>query len=156
MELRKKVKLKGNDFYMVGGMGHSSSVALGISLNSSKKTICLDGDGSLLMHFGSLVTSGFFAKKNFKHLLLNNYSHESVGGQRTNIEKVKFKDLTKAVGYKKYIHLKNRKEIYSKVKLFLKSSGPVFCEASILQGSDKNLMRPKSLHKIKEVFMKNV
>ena len=39
----------GNDFYMVGGMGHTSSVALGYSLSNNKKTICIDGDGSFLM-----------------------------------------------------------------------------------------------------------
>ena len=41
----------GKDFYMVGGMGHTSSVSLGYSLKSSKQVICLDGDGSFLMHF---------------------------------------------------------------------------------------------------------
>ena len=30
---------------MVGGMGHTSSVALGYSFNRNK-TICVDGDGS--------------------------------------------------------------------------------------------------------------
>ena len=42
------------DFYMVGGMGHSASVALGYALHSNKSTYCLDGDGSVLMHLGSL------------------------------------------------------------------------------------------------------
>ena len=37
-------------------MGHTSSLALGFSLNNEKKVICLDGDGSLLMHMGSLTT----------------------------------------------------------------------------------------------------
>ena len=49
MYLREKYKFRnGNDFYMVGGMGHTSSVALGYSLSSKKKTICIDGDGSFL------------------------------------------------------------------------------------------------------------
>ena len=40
MELRKKFNFnKGKDFYMVGGMGHSSSVAVGYALNSKKKGI---------------------------------------------------------------------------------------------------------------------
>ena len=37
---------KGSDFYMVGGMGHSSIVSLGVSLKTKKNVICLDGDGS--------------------------------------------------------------------------------------------------------------
>ena len=53
---------------MVGGMGHTSSVALGYSLSTNKKTICVDGDGSFLMHLGSIKTAGTFAKKNFKYV----------------------------------------------------------------------------------------
>ena len=45
---------------MVGGMGHTSSVALGYSLSSKNKTICIDGDSSLLMHLGSIKTAGIF------------------------------------------------------------------------------------------------
>ena len=48
---------------MVGGMGHSSSVSLGYSLASNEQTICLDGDGSMLMHLGSLFTLGIYGKK---------------------------------------------------------------------------------------------
>ena len=85
MYLRDKYKIKNSsDFYMVGGMGHTASVALGYSLSSKKKIICMDGDGSLLMHLGSIKTAGTFANKNFKYILLNNNSHDSVGGQNTH------------------------------------------------------------------------
>ena len=90
---------------MVGGMGHSSMVALGTSLFTKNQTICLDGDGSMLMHLGSLNTSGLNANKNFKHILLNNNSHESVGGQITNADKVDFRKLTKS--YWKPLFLKH-------------------------------------------------
>ena len=51
MYLRNKHMLNNSsDFYMVGGMGHTASVALGYSLSSKKKIICIDGDGSFLMH----------------------------------------------------------------------------------------------------------
>ena len=42
MQIRKEKKLfKGEDFYMVGGMGHASMVSLGYSLNSKKKNYLL-------------------------------------------------------------------------------------------------------------------
>ena len=72
------------------------------SLYNKNKTICLDGDGSLLMHMGSLLTAGKFASKNFKHILLNNNSHESVGGQKTYIEKLNLKNIVK-----NFIQVKN-------------------------------------------------
>ena len=76
---------------MVGGMGHSSMVSLGYSLFSKNQTLCLDGDGSIMMHMGSLANIGNFANKNFKHILLNNYGHESVGGQKLIRKKLNFK-----------------------------------------------------------------
>ena len=82
MYLREKYKFKNTkDFYMVGGMGHTSSVALGYSLSSKNKTICIDGDGSLLMHLGSIKTVGTFANKNFKYILLNNNAHMAPGNK---------------------------------------------------------------------------
>ena len=64
MNIHKIKKTK--DFYMVGGMGHTSSVALGYSLSTRNKTICIDGDGSFLMHLGSIKSIATFANKNFK------------------------------------------------------------------------------------------
>jgi len=157
MEVRKKYRSnKGNDFYMVGGMGHSASMSLGVSLGSSKTTICFDGDGSLLMHLGSMATIGFFGNQNFKHVLFNNNAHESVGGQTTNARRINFEQLSKSMGYKKYILIKNKKRLAAKINTFLKSKGPVFLQILIDQGSIQNLMRPKNLISIKKKFMKNV
>ena len=45
MYIRRKYNIKNSDdFYMIGGMGHTTSVALGYSLFSKNKTICIDGD----------------------------------------------------------------------------------------------------------------
>ena len=51
------------DFYVVGSMGHTSQIALGISINNTKQIICLDGDGAALMHLGSLAMIGSLKKK---------------------------------------------------------------------------------------------
>ena len=61
----------------------TSSVALGVSMQN-KKVICIDGDGSLIMHMGSLLTNSVYSNRKFKHIVLNNNSHESVGGYKTN------------------------------------------------------------------------
>ena len=57
-QIRGNKKYKnGRDFYMVGGMGHTSSVALGYSLFSHKQTVCMDGDGYILMHLEHFLFS---------------------------------------------------------------------------------------------------
>ncbi len=157
MQIRSKIdNKKGNDFYMVGGMGHSAMVALGASLFTKKQTICLDGDGSILMHLGSLTTSGIYGNKNFKHILFNNNSHESVGGQPTNAFDINFNKLTKSLNYKKFYLIKNKNNLNKKLKTFLKSNGPSFLEIKIKNGSLSNLTRPKNLIKIKNNFMNKV
>ena len=144
---------KGSDFYMVGGMGHSSIVSLGVSLKTKKNVICLDGDGSFLMHLGSIATISKIAGKNFKHVLFNNYSHESVGGQTTNIDKLNIKNLVLSSGYKRYFKIKAKKQVSLKLEKFLKLKGPSFLEINISSGSLKNLKRPKNLQAVKKKFM---
>ena len=153
-QIRKDKKYKnGKDFYMVGGMGHSSMMSLGYSLGSKKQVICLDGDGSLIMHMGSLISTGLKSKSNFKHILLNNGSHESVGGQKIDTFKVNFKNISKGFGYKNYYLAKNNLSFNQNLKYFLKSKGPSFFEIYIRSESIKNLSRPKDLIKIKENFI---
>ena len=155
MYLREKCKFKKTkDFYMVGGMGHTSSVALGYSLSAKNKTICIDGDGSLLMHLGSIKTLGTFANKNLKYVLLNNNSHDSVGGQKTYAKDVNFEKLSKSLGFKKFYLIKNDHNLIKNIKTFLSEKSLSFLEAKISNNKIKKLPRPKNLLKIKKEFMK--
>jgi phosphonopyruvate decarboxylase len=154
-----QIRNKGNykfskDFYMIGGMGHSSMISLGYSLTTNKQIICLDGDGSLIMHLGSLISTGLKGKSNFKHILLNNGSHESVGGQKIDTLKVNFKEISKSFGYKKYYFASNNSSFTNQLGPFLKSKGPSFFEIYIRSETIKNLSRPKNFLKIKEEFIK--
>ena len=150
MFLREKHNIKkSEDFYMVGGMGHTSSVALGYSLASKKTTVCIDGDGSLLMHLGSIKTAGTFANKNFKYVLLNNNSHDSVGGQNTYADKINFRQLSKSLGFKKFHSIKNKFNLKKKIKKFLNEKSLSFLEVQITNSKTKKLPRPKILLELK-------
>jgi len=154
MHLRLKKKLKkGSDFYMVGGMGHSLSTAIGYSIKSKANVFCLDGDGSVLMHLGSLRTSGYLNIKNLKHIILNNGSHESVGGQKTYAEDINFKKLSESIGFKKYFIIENERDMKKKINSFIKYQGQSIMEVKIKSKSLKNLPRPNDLIKIKKRFM---
>ena len=154
MYLREKYKFKHTkDFYMVGGMGHTSSVALGYSLSSKNKTICIDGDGSLLMHLGSIKTAGTFADKNFKYILLNNNAHDSVGGQSTYANDIDFKKLSKSLGFKKFYSINNQKNVKKIIKKFLSEKSLSFLEVKVTNSKIKKLPRPTDLIKIKNQFI---
>ena len=155
MYLREKYKFKNSkDFYMVGGMGHTSSVALGYSLSSNNKTICIDGDGSLLMHLGSIKTAGTFANKNFKYILLNNNTHDSVGGQSTYANNIDFKKLSKSLGFKKFYSIDNKKNLKTIIKKFMSENNLSFLEVKVTNSKIKNLPRPSDLIKIKNQFIR--
>ena len=150
MFLRDEYNLKkSNDFYMVGGMGHTSSVALGYSLASNKNTVCVDGDGSLLMHLGSIKTAGTFGNKNFKYILMNNNSHDSVGGQNTHADEINFNQLSKSLGFKKFYLIKDKSNIEKKIKNFLNQKSLSFLEVKVTNSRTKKLPRPKILLKLK-------
>ena len=144
MYIRKKYNLyNSKDFYMVGGMGHTSSVALGYSLSYNKKIICIDGDGSLLMHLGSIKTAGTFCKKNFKYILLNNNAHDSVGGQSTYADNIDFKILSKSLGFKRFYSIKDNKKLKESIKNFLSSKELSFLEVKVGNNKINKLPRQK-------------
>ena len=155
MYLRDKYNIKDSrDFYMVGGMGHTASVALGYSLSSKNKTLCIDGDGSFLMHLGSIKTAGSFAGKNFKYILLNNNSHDSVGGQNTHANDINFEKLSMSLGFKKFYSIKSDKNLKVNIQNFLKGTTLNFLEVKVSNSKIKKLPRPTDLIKVKKLFMK--
>lgn len=88
------------DFLTVGSMGHSSSIALGVAINKPNTRIwCVDGDGAVLMHMGSMAVLGANAPQNMIHVVINNGAHETVGGMPTVASKIDLVAIAKACGY---------------------------------------------------------
>lgn len=145
-EIREKRHEPHHDFLTVGGMGHASSIALGVSLSTPDRLVaCLDGDGAFLMHMGASAVINSCKPKNYLHVLLNNYAHESVGGQPTVSDKIDFSLLSKSVGYSEYYKVSSEKEL-QKVALSLSQKdyiGCVLVEILINQNVREDLGRPK-------------
>ncbi len=155
-QLRKTYNFKnGKDFLMVGAMGHTSMVALSISQNTKDLTICLDGDGSFIMHLGALTLLGSQKRKNFKYILVDNESHESIGHQPIHLKNINYKKISEGLGFNNFYYTNNIKNLNTSIKKFLKSSGPSFLHVKIKIGTLKNLVRPKKFNEIKNKFMKN-
>ncbi|MDP3733896.1 MAG: phosphonopyruvate decarboxylase [Nanoarchaeota archaeon] len=143
------------DFLTVGSMGHSSSIALGIALQHSHRTIyCFDGDGAAIMHLGALSTIGKLQPQNLKHIIFNNFAHDSVGGQPTAADVVDFLEIATASGYTKAITAATVDEIYQKMKELKETTGPVLLEIRCNKGARKELGRPtRTPHENKTDFM---
>jgi len=72
-----------SNFYMLGTMGLASSIGLGLALAQDKKVLAVDGDGSVLMNFGTLPTIANNPADNFILLIIDNGSYGSTGDQVT-------------------------------------------------------------------------
>ena len=131
------------DFLTVGSMGHASQIALGIAISNPKKQVfCLDGDGSVIMHMGSLGIIGSKQMKNFKHIILNNESHDSVGGQPTVGNIINFVSLAKSCKYKNSFKVSTEIELKKKILKLKSNDGPILLEIMINRGNRKELGRP--------------
>ncbi|MEK6886790.1 MAG: phosphonopyruvate decarboxylase [Nanoarchaeota archaeon] len=131
------------DFLTVGSMGHSSQIALGIALSKPKQNVyCLDGDGALIMHMGALAIIGSQKPKNFKHIVINNGAHDSVGGQPTAGFNIDVPSIVKACGYADVFTVETAGELKDKLKEMNSLNGPVLLEVRVNKGSRKDLGRP--------------
>lgn len=132
-----------NDFLAVGGMGHASAIAHGVAtVNPGMMVWCLDGDGSLLMHLGSLAVIGDTQARNIKHVLFNNYSHDSVGGQVTAASSVDFEALCYSLQYGWAGSTTESDEVPQLIQKLAEEQGPAMVELKIRKGARSNLGRP--------------
>ncbi|NLI90121.1 MAG: phosphonopyruvate decarboxylase, partial [Epulopiscium sp.] len=144
------------NFLTVGAMGHASSIALALSKEcKDKRVYCIDGDGAVLMHMGTLA---FIAKQNPEnliHIVLNNDAHESVGGMPTGAVGLKIADLALASGYPKVYSAANIEELSAALKEAKASNRLSLIEVKVGLYSREDLIRPKeSAQENKKAFMK--
>lgn len=131
------------DFLTVGSMGHSSSIALSIALNKRNQTIwCIDGDGAVLMHMGSMAVIGNCNPNNLIHIVINNSAHETVGGMPTVAGNIDLVMIAKAVGYKNAVCVTNFDELDEAIGNAKKKKVLSFIEVKASLGSRSDLGRP--------------
>jgi sulfopyruvate decarboxylase subunit beta len=124
------------NYTFTGAMGQGSSHALGLALGRpDKRVIVLDGDGSLLMNLGSLVTIANVAPKNFVHCLCENGTYETNGSVPIpRAGQIPFADLARAAGYPKTYEFANLDDWSRDVAKILKEDGPVFVDLKMEPG----------------------
>jgi sulfopyruvate decarboxylase subunit beta len=113
---------------IVGCMGSASTVALGIAIaQPQRKIIVVDGDGSLLMQLGSLVTIAGAAPANLYHFLFENGVYETSGSQPLPGEgRFDFVDMARGAGYAHVARFADADQFSSEVPKILRMHGPVF------------------------------
>jgi sulfopyruvate decarboxylase subunit beta len=115
------------NFFATGAMGLGSSHALGIALgHPNRRVVVLDGDGSLLMNLGSLVTIAAAAPKNLVHFVCDNECYEANGGHPIPNQQVDFTGLARSAGYRHVHDFSELRSFEQQVGHVLNQEGPVF------------------------------
>ena len=131
------------DFLTVGSMGHSSSIALGVAINKPDTKIwCVDGDGAVLMHMGSMAVLGANAPKNMVHVVINNGAHETVGGMPTVAAKIDLVAVAKACGYPNAVCVYSFEELDAELEAAKARNELSLIEVKCSIGARENLGRP--------------
>lgn len=129
------------DFLTVGGMGHASSIALGMSLGTDRRVYTIDGDGAFLMHMGAIAVAAQQAPDNFRYVMINNGAHESVGGQPTVGFDIDIPAILKGSGFDSVETVRNAEDLAAAIKR-LADTPRMALVIEVAQGSRPDLGRP--------------
>lgn len=143
-ECREELKQDhSRDFLTVGSMGHCSQIASAIALSKpSRNVYCIDGDGALIMHMGALGIIGSQGPANFKHIVINNGAHDSVGGQLTVGFQIDIPSIAEACGYRSVFKAETGEEVTQKINMLKTVRGPALLEIRVNKGARQDLGRP--------------
>jgi len=149
-----------SNFYMLGSMGLSSSIGLGLSLHTPKTVVAIDGDGSVLMNLGTLSTIGNYAPSNFILLIVDNGAYGSTGDQPTHTSgKTDLAAMARAGGIE-HAYTVHESETATQLAecldLCSKNQGPHVIVAKVAPGSPKLKPIPLSPGVIRDRFREAV
>ena len=129
-------------FYQVGSMGCAAGMGLGVAMNSSNPIVVIDGDGALMMKMGTLATIGAYAPDNLIHIVLDNGTYDSTGGQPTMSPNVDFAAAAIASGYVGASSCDTIDAFKAAMFDAGMAEGPYLIHMHIKSGSIENLGRP--------------
>ena len=140
-------KLRGHHkqvFLTVGGMGHTSMIAFGIAMERpDKRVYCIEGDGAVLMHMGSMAFLGKQKPDNLVHICLNNDAHESVGGMPTGCVGLDYAKIATASGYPVVEMVQDLRGLKAALSRMQQEKQLSFLEVKVALSTRDNLGRPK-------------
>ena len=125
------------NYVSTGAMGLASSHALGLALGRpDKRVLVFDGDGSLLMNLGSLVTIADAAPKNLVHFVFRNGIYEANGSHPLpNAEKVDFCGFARAAGYRATSSYDDLGKFAADAPALIKAEGPTLVTLFVVPGA---------------------
>jgi phosphonopyruvate decarboxylase len=123
-------------YYAFGAMGQGSSHGLGFALGRpDRRVLVLDGDGSLLMNLGTLVTIAEAAPQNLVHFVFENGTYEANGSHPIpGAGRVDFAGIARAAGIPNAFTFDHIDVFEEKLPEVMRMRGPVFVDLKVFPG----------------------
>lgn len=150
---REACKLRDRDqnFYMIGSMGATAGIGLGLALAQPEKTVVVfDGDGNVLMSLGTLATIAALKPKNLIHVVFDNEVYGTTGNQPTYSRVVGLDKMARAAGYVNVERVWEKEDIVYEFKTMLTEPGPSFLLIKVneqLEEADRIALTPPEMTK---------
>jgi thiamine pyrophosphate-dependent acetolactate synthase large subunit-like protein len=127
------------DLPWLASMGKASSVGLGLALaRPETKVLVFDGDGSLVMNLGTLLTISNMAPPNLIHFLFENQIYRTTGGQPIpNAGRFSFAALARDAGYAHVYEFDELKSFEDKIETIMTQAGPTFVHFKVPSLADR-------------------
>jgi thiamine pyrophosphate-dependent acetolactate synthase large subunit-like protein len=121
------------NFYMLGSMGLAIPIAFGVALAQPRRhVIALEGDGSLLMQLGCLVTIAAQRPKNLTMVIMDNGLYQITGSQPTPAAgTADFVALARAAGLTRCAWVDDEDDFEQLIDAALGAGEPAFIAARI-------------------------
>ena len=125
-------------YYAFGAMGQGSSHGLGFALGRpDKRVLVLDGDGSVLMNLGTLVTIASVAPPNLLHFVFENGSYEANGGHPIpGVGRVNLAGMAREAGISKAFEFSDIDHFAEELPGIMAMRGPVFVDLKVVKGEN--------------------
>ena len=124
-------------------MGHAADFALGVALaQPQRQVICLNGDGSMLMTLGTLVTIVASRATNLVLFVVENGTYEVTGNQEVpGAGRTDFVAMAKAAGFARAERFADAAAFEAALPTLLSAEGPVFVSVLVAPGHEGPLGR---------------
>ncbi len=125
------------NYLCTGTMGQAASHALGLAIGCpEEKVVVLDGDGSLLMNLGALVTTANAAPKNLVHFICYNGLYEVNGRFPVPCgHDIDFAGIGKAAGIPHVFNFTDLADLGARLDEVLSVEGTVLAVLHVEQGA---------------------
>ncbi len=142
------------DLHLGGAMGKASSLGLGIALACPDVDVwVLDGDGSLLMNLGTLVTIATSAPKNLVHFVYQNDAYDTTGGQPVpNAGHIDYAAMAKGAGYPSAFFVDNVEDLQHRIEAILTAPRPTLVALKVVSLGDRPPAgTPKAVESVRRI-----